>query len=886
MWRTFEQTSRPALRLQHVAWAFAMMVAAHGRPGTAAPPAAFVLDLPDGGVLPGEFATFDAVDGSPRETFRWKAAPFVEPFEFRIDAITGIRAATSAKEAGKPAGFRCRLRGGDIIDGSLEGIDGEVIVLRPTGSDEPVRIDRRLVASIRRRGRGEGTGYVGPGSLVGWKQSPAGSWRDDAARLSSEVRNASISQDLSAPERARYDVALSWRELPEFVLAVAAGESQSQEPYRFELIQNVDGERAGFIIRQEKGASSLEEVASGPLSKKRIRMSLFVDVAAGRLAMALEGSDRVVETTIPPGKPATPAGLFRLTLLSGDVCLESLRVSEWTSTNPSVEPPSETRIVVREGSGAVGEVRSLDSESGTLVIAGKESETTVRLDEIDAIEFPGEPGAAGGEGVTDGKATIRLVGQFGGVLTGDLVSVSDQALRLTCRGITGSIQVPFTAISGIVVLAAAPPPALPARAGTLVMGDARVPGCIVDAAAWGGGLAWLPKGSLTASALAPVSKGNLSAVVEYVAAVAPRKESSGGQVEVGGVGASIAVDDDGTFIVGMVVEDGAAARDGRIMPGDRILAVRPTKEGPFVETQGRDLEAVMNLLRGRVGTSVGIRVETQGEKPRTVDLVRGLIYVADRDILDQALAAHAREGGAGHVGEGSSGYPAIVALGSGDLVPAAVERIDAKGIWLRSPVAAESEREAVAVADALVKAIELDPKAATKGIPRDRFERLLTVPRSQQSDPPTHLLRLRSGDYLRGKLLALDDKTVTFEVVGQKKQLPRDSVVRLIWLHPDTILSDDETSKKKVAPVTPDTPGSLLVQGLASGGQRTTIEAERVEGSFVIGRSPAFGPARIDTKRVDRLLLGRAIAESKEDLPFSKWKLKLAPQPRALRNSK
>jgi hypothetical protein len=848
----------------------------------AAAPDAFILDLPDGGVLRGGLAAVEGVGGEPLATIRWTSSHFAGPFDFRLDAVTGIRALNTPKVTEKPVGYRCRLHGGDILDGSLASIDAEAIVLTPTGSDEPVRIDRRLVSSIRRRGRGEGVGYVGPGSLVGWEQSPVDSWRDDAARLSSATRNASITQDLASPARARYDIALSWKDVPEFVIAVAAGGSRADEPYRFEVIQSAAGERASFIIRQEKGAGSLEEVTEVPLEKNRIRLSLFVDGSSGRLAMASDGSDRIVETTVPPAKPAAPGSRFRLTLLSGDICLESLRVSAWTTDNPVVDAPAETKIVVRDGAAAVGEVRSLDAERGTVVVAGQEGETTVQLDTIDAIEFPAEPAATVRESTADDKPTIRVLGHEGMVLTGDLVSVSDTAIHVTSRGVTGFIPIPHAAISAVVMLTASPPPPLPERVGTLLLGDARVPGCVVDAAAWGGGLAWLPKGSLTASGFSDASTGKLSAVVEYVAEATRPNEALSNQVEIGGVGASIEVDDDGMFIVGMVVEDGAAARDGRIVPGDYILAVRPTKDGPFVETKGRDLEAVMNLLRGRVGTSVGIRVETPGEKPRSVDLTRGLIYVADREILDQALAAHAREGGAVPATDGKAGYPAIVALVSGDLVPAAVERIDDKGVWIRSPVTAESGREAVSVADSLVKAIELDPKASTKGIPRDRFERLLTVPRSQQSDPPTHLLRLRSGDYLRGKLVALDEKTVTFEVVGQKKQLPRDGVVRLIWLHPDGLASGEEKPQEKDAPAA-TTPGTALVQGLASGGQRTTIEADRVEKSFIIGRSPAFGPTRIDTNRVDRVLLGGAIAESKDDLPFSKWKLKLAPQPRALR---
>jgi hypothetical protein len=238
--------------------------------------------------------------------------------------------------------------------------------------------------------------------------------------------------------------------------------------------------------------------------------------------------------------------------------------------------------------------------------------------------------------------------------------------------------------------------------------------------------------------------------------------------------------------------------------------------------------------------------------------------------------------------EARPGYPTIVALVSGDLVPALVERIDDKGVWIRSPIIAEAGGTAVPIADPLLKAIEFDPEAATQGIPRDRFERLLTVPRSQQSDPPTHLLRLRGGDYLRGKLVSLDQTHVTFEVVGQKKRLPRDGIVRLIWLHPDDLGPDDK-ERHREAPRPTDglkENGGLVVQGIGSGGQRATIEAERVEGSTIIGRSLALGPARIDTRQVDRILVGRAIEDGNEDLPFAKWRLRLAPLPRALRDKK
>ena len=51
----------------------------------------------------------------------------------------------------------------------------------------------------------------------------------------------------------------------------------------------------------------------------------------------------------------------------------------------------------------------------------------------------------------------------------------------------------------------------------------------------------------------------------------------------------------------------------------------------------------------------------------------------------------------------------------------------------------------------------------------------------------------------------------------------------------------------------------------------------------MVGLSPAFGPSRIDTERIDRLLVGKAVAAAEEELPYGQWKLTLAPEPRSLR---
>ena len=72
-------------------------------------------------------------------------------------------------------------------------------------------------------------------------------------------------------------------------------------------------------------------------------------------------------------------------------------------------------------------------------------------------------------------------------------------------------------------------------------------------------------------------------------------------------------------------------------------------------------------------------------------------------------------------------------LRSGDVVPAAVETIDATGVRLRSPVTAGAGEDVVSVANQLVRAIELDPTAGSFKITPDRFQRLTTLPRSTHS---------------------------------------------------------------------------------------------------------------------------------------------------------
>ena len=93
----------------------------------------------------------------------------------------------------------------------------------------------------------------------------------------------------------------------------------------------------------------------------------------------------------------------------------------------------------------------------------------------------------------------------------------------------------------------------------------------------------------------------------------------------------------------------------------------------------------------------------------------------------------------------------------------------------------------------------------------------------QKGSPPTHLVRSRSGDYLRGRVVAMDAQKLQVEVHLETKEVPRDRVGRIIWFHAD------ELDPAKAAANAPEPAGATRVQALRRDGIRLTFLADRTE---------------------------------------------------------
>ncbi|HEY1602929.1 MAG TPA: TlpA disulfide reductase family protein [Pirellulales bacterium] len=212
----------------------------------------------------------------------------------------------------------------------------------------------------------------------------------------------------------------------------------------------------------------------------------------------------------------------------------------------------------------------------------------------------------------------------------------------------------------------------------------------------------------------------------------------------------------------------------------------------------------------------------------------------------------------------------VLHLRYGDTIPCTVTSTDEKGITLQTSVT-----DTTFVSHDQIQALELMPEAASTTIAKQKKERLLTLPRMQRDNPPTQLIRSIDGDYLRGRLVSMDATQLQVEIRLDTKAIPRDSVVRIIWLHPETGAPGGPAGEAAARHA------GTRVQALQNDGNRLTFYADRFEGSILSGTSDLLGNCRVDVARIDELLLGAAIEQSAATLAFHQWKLTPAADPLA-----
>ena len=212
-------------------------------------------------------------------------------------------------------------------------------------------------------------------------------------------------------------------------------------------------------------------------------------------------------------------------------------------------------------------------------------------------------------------------------------------------------------------------------------------------------------------------------------------------------------------------------------------------------------------------------------------------------------------------------------LRTGETLLCRVESIDEQSLRVRVPGG-----EVVTVSGEWVQALEL-VNAGGRQLTSEKFRSLTTLPRSQRQQPPTHVLRSVQGDYLRGRLVSMDESTVRMALEAGPRDKPvalsRGDVARLIWLHPENIATPWQ-------PPQPIAAEGLLVDATVSTTEHLRLVATGIDGNVIRGVNPAIGPCRIDLENVRVLFLGGRRDDLPQTSPYSQWRLTLAADPRNL----
>ncbi|MCA9092162.1 MAG: TlpA family protein disulfide reductase [Planctomycetaceae bacterium] len=179
----------------------------------------------------------------------------------------------------------------------------------------------------------------------------------------------------------------------------------------------------------------------------------------------------------------------------------------------------------------------------------------------------------------------------------------------------------------------------------------------------------------------------------------------------------------------------------------------------------------------------------------------------------------------------------------------------------------------------------IDPRVSTQqqqALDERKKERLLTLPRMQKTNPPTHLICAQNGDYLRGRIIEMNDEMLRIELRLETREIPRDRISKIIWLHPEEVTGQkpDEPEGDEASPAVAEAEG-IRVHVVRSNGIRLTFNALNVDSEKISGINATLGPCEAPFNEVGKVLIGSAIEEAAAETAFQQFKLQLAAEPLA-----
>jgi thiol-disulfide isomerase/thioredoxin len=766
---------------------------------------------------------------------------FDSSLEFDVRGVRSVAGEFSPED--QESGHAFLLEGGTRITGELKDWGKSALVVESKSLGE-VTIDRAMVRAVEAVADTGKRIYSGPNSIDDWRiLDDTNKWKFAAGSLKSPDNEAKAGGKVDLPQKFRLSLAMSWEGRADFVMSLGCQEPKKPAPQpagnnrrvRRAIVQpaqNIAAVRlemwdAQLAVVREVG--NLADIAVLPLEddSSQFDLTFYVDQVAGLVAVYSPRGKMLEKIQVAEEKGKANA-FATLENHGKSVSLDRFDVYEWDGHLPDSTEYPDSYVLQKDEKIVTAEVVGFDVKSQMLKLLESEGEKSeVKLADVRRVIL------AEGEGEGQGRAEEKDDGEAEDDAETDESPLFEKIELDESR----LIEVDFADSTRLIGYLAR---ANKQEFGFKADGILGMTKCLPDQVVAISGSAVRFAGSDL-----PGSIGTLTTdLAKLKGTLVNNLQPEGDAVLVWQPWAS--------------PSQAAISRQfkGSIEYSARSLTKRVTKaaDQPRVVVRRQPPNNDLGALIGGIFGNGGARPPKP--KPKPVD-----------------------------VGEKKSDLPKFeIVFRSGDTVDGVVQSVDERGVTFQS-----DETSTTFVEHEQMDSITLGKAVSKPTFDKAELKRLLTVPRSQKSDPPTHLFVSTTGDYLRGRLVGVTPEVVGVEVRLEVQEIPRDKVARVIWLHErpwldesDEDASDgegeggrtnDEASEKDLQ--------RFLVHAVRPDTRGVTFVPEKLVDGMLFGTSDLLGDCSVKLASIQSLLFGCDVGEKALALRKESWKLELAALPRA-----
>jgi peroxiredoxin len=803
-----------------------------------------VLHLANDSFLSGRLLDTDQPD-----VLLWQSRSFTRPFRFPLNRVSTADFPV-VRPRPKPSGEYCiELLSGDVIYGNILKLSESTVRIQAANVGR-IHLTR---ASIQRIYRWKQTSlvYLGPNGLDGWDFAmpgvPTGKiWTSDGGWPRTTTPNASLFRDFGLPARSAIEFELSWHDKPDFELVL--------EPRNRQGINDLTGPGQADVQIRNRNA---QPPAIAPV-EDGFRFEIWDDelVVVGE---SERDADVARVTPIASGPGAVRVQLYL------DQEKQQLNIYSRDGRQSASVRLHSRKPEIRSG-------LRLTNRNGHIRLK------YLRIAHWDGI-LPMD--------VQTDKSRIHQID--GKIIYGQVTAFDPQSNTFTLKQDETAIQIDADTVSDVflspaVVTSESPGPAANTNTGTRsdILTDQQaeahpaqefITSKIIcqDNSQFSGHLTGIRNGiiqlnsenideplKIPLKAIRSIARKHSGTQVSYK----PTASGRDGRLEL-----------DGVKLPGRLIS-------GVESPDASCLVWHPdfsSNASPMAKGQSGRIVYRAPPKPVKKSTPTNVQRKIVGIKINRKPAIQGFGDVFKQMLTRKIAPAH----------EPKFRGPQTLHLRSGDTIPCEVISIDNDGLHFTTPLS-----DATFVSNDQIKGVELDGKLGSPTLDETKRKRLLTLPRIQKGSPPTHLIYSVNDDFLRGSLVALSDDMLTIEVRLTNREIPRDRVSQIIWLHTDELEPDDERNQPAAVNVEPtalttdasdaeNELGATRIQTLIRRKDRLTFFATKVEeASLISGTSDILSECRSQIAEVDQLLFGDYIEQAAAQLAYHRWKLHYATEPK------